>query len=146
MYKIKPKRTLSIFGFTLAMIALAVIGFGIGYACTKFMGQSQNTELITPVQSQSPQLSSSEETKAAFRTSVEAPPKATPLKDEYRYLIRYEEGTTKVYDISEGKKILSHTLPIEVASLRQDDLTMLRNGVFLRTKDELLSFTEDFCS
>ena len=146
MYKIKPRRTLSVLGFTLAMLALAVIGFGIGYACTKYMGQSQNTELSATFPSPSPHQAASEESKATFRISAEAPPKATPIADEYQYLIRYEEGTTKVYDISEGKKILSHTLPIEVASLRQDDLTMLRNGVFLRTKDELLSFTEDFCS
>lgn len=146
MYRIKQKKAWSFLKFTIAFIFLAAFGLIVGYAGAKLSGQASEKELVqTPIapHSQGAELS---ESKAASKSSIDEPVNSAPKKDEYLFLVRYEDGETKVFNISEDKKTFSHTLPIEPASLRQEDLTMLRAGVFLKTKDELLSFTEDFCS
>ena len=78
---------------------------------------------------------------------METVPKETALpKELFMYLIKFEDGKTKVYNLSSGEKVFSHSLPIEPNSLRDEDLSMLKEGIYLKTKNELLSFTEDFCS
>ncbi|MBE7027793.1 MAG: hypothetical protein E7407_01990 [Ruminococcaceae bacterium] len=146
MYKIKQRKSWSFFKFIVAFLALAAVGLGVGYAGAKLSRRTPEGEYVQNV---SPTIDAEHEltkSKAASKTLVDEPA-ATPSNEEkFAYLVKYEEGQTRVFDISEGKKILSHTLPIEPASLRQEDLSMIREGVLLRTKEELLSFTEDFCS
>ena len=146
MYKIKQKRTWSFFKFTILFLSLAAVGLGIGYASAKLTGGSHEEEYIQNIIPTAPPDSKLPESKAASKQTIDEPADTSAPKEGYMYLVRYEDGETKVFNISGGKKTLSHTLPIEPASLRQEDLTMLRDGVLLKTRDELLSFTEDFCS
>lgn len=146
MYKIKQKRTGFFFKFTLLFLALAAIGLGVGYASAKLMEKTSEIENIQSITSAAPPDSNLPQSKAASGQTINEPAPSSAAEDEYIYLIKYEDGETKVFDISGGKKTLTRTLPIEPASLRQEDLTMLRDGVLLKSKNELLSFIEDFCS
>jgi len=146
MYKIKQRRPWSFFRFIVAFFALAAVGLGVGYAGGKLSGRTPEGEYvqkIAPTIAPEPELA---ESKAASKSSVDEPINTPSYEENFTYLVKYEEGETRVFNISEGKKTFSHTLPIEPASLRQEDLSMLREGVLLRTKDELLSFTVYFCS
>lgn len=148
MYKIKRKRTWHVFGFILAFFAIAAIGLGIGYAGARLSDRPEHTEYIinSPEPLPAPTNAAPPESKAVLNL-VETEAKETTLpKELFMYLIKLEDGKTKVYNLSSGEKVFSHSLPIEPNSLRNEDLAMLKEGIYLKTKNELLSFTEDFCS
>lgn len=147
MYRIKRKRPWLVLGFILAFLALGAIGIGIGYAGAKLSNKAPETKQLTYTPEPLATPTVAPQKSKAVLNLVETVPKETSLpKELFMYLIKFEDGKTKVYNLSSGEKVFSHSLPIEPNSLRDEDLSMLKEGIYLKTKNELLSFTEDFCS
>ena len=147
MYKIKKRRSWSGFKFILVLFSISLIGLGVGYAGAKLAGRSQSPqELLHTSEPTFPSNDIPEQSKAVLKPVENAPKENDSPKELFMYLIKLEDGKTKVYSFSTGEKVFSHTLPIEPKSLRAEDQAMLQEGIYLKTKSELLSFTEDFCS
>ena len=148
MYRIKQKKPWSALKFIGIFLALAIIGLSTGYILAKMTESSQKNEYlyVTPTPTSKPiQVQKNK----AVSKPLENEPKETPepkKEEEFMYLVILEDKKTNVYSLSGDTKTFSHSLPIEPNSLRFDDLTDLKKGIYLKTKDELLSFTEDFCS
>lgn len=154
MYKIRPKRTMSFLGFLLVFLLLAAVGLGIGYAGAKLKEQATRQEYFENLpEEETENLEKAQkelaESEAASKSGVDdaAGGEETHVPaEEFMYYIQLDGTQTKVFSLQGDEKIFSHTLPVEPASLPDDDLAMLRSGLFLKSRDELLSFTEDFCS
>jgi len=148
MYKIKQKKPWSAFKFIISLLFLAAIGLGIGYAGAKITKHTPDSEYLYSFPISAPEPTSLPETKAASSPVTSEPKETTAPKEEEKfiYLIILEGKKTNVYSLSGNQKTYSHSLPIEPNSLLPEDLTLLKEGIYLKTKDELLSFTEDFCS
>ncbi len=146
MYEIKPKKTSYILFVVIGIMALSAIGLGIGYAGAKLSGRTPEGEYIerhTPIEITETEKQNSEnftEQQAETVNSGKLP------ENEFMYLIRLENGKTKVYSLSGETPVYSHELPVKPGALPPDDVASLKEGIYLKNKDELLSFTEDFCS
>lgn len=146
MYKVKPKKP-RFFLFTIGLFLLAALGIVIGYAGAKISDNIKKSQSATEnisVATQTPDFSAEQISKPVLLD--ENPQNETLSENQYMYLIKLEDNKTKVYTLSENTKTYSHELPINSADLLPNDLEALKEGIYLKTKDELLSFTEDFCS
>ena len=148
MYRIKKKKTWTAVGFIMAFLAIASIGLGVGYAGAKLSNQSleEEQENSSPPPVTENTFLNEDSTVASKTLETEVKETTPPKNDEFMYLIALEGNKTNVYTLSDNKKLFSHSLPVEPNSLRKEDISMLKEGVFLKNKDELLSFIEDFCS
>ena len=63
-----------------------------------------------------------------------------------QYLARLENGDISIYTFHDGKESFLYTLDIYPGDLSQEDLSQLRSGVLLTSKQALTSFEEDFTS
>lgn len=146
MYKVKPKKP-RFFLFTVGLFLLAILGVVVGYAGAKITDNIKKSQL-TPenisAATQEPTFPAAEISKTVLLD--ENPKKETLHENQYMYLIKLEDNKTKVYTFSDSTMTYSHDLPINTADLLPNDLETLKKGIYLKTKDELLSFTEDFCS
>lgn len=146
MYQIKPRRTGKMLIITITISCVVAIGAGVGYAGVKlYTAPKQDNYIIsyTPI----PTLVPPEETSAAVLSNIPSEEKNTTKPVYFKYLVKLDGNKTNVYILSEnGDPVLSHTLPIELGSLRKEDVKKLEEGIYLESKQDLLSFTEDFCS
>ena len=148
MYRIKQKKPWSALKFIVALLALAIVGLSTGYILAKITEHSQENEYLHNPPTHQTKPTTPPENKAVSK-QIDDEPKETPepkAEDKFMYLVILEDKKTNVYTLTENKKTFSHSLPIEPNSLRFDDITTLKEGIYLKTQDELLSFTEDFCS
>ena len=149
MYEVKPKRKGFVFFVVLCFMMLSAVGAGIGYAGVKLFGKSSESEFIqemnpiTPLENTTIQK---EENNDITNQEAEAVNSGSLPENEFMYLIKLENGKTKVYSLPGETPVYSHELPVKPGALPPDDLESLKKGIYLKNKEELLSFTEDFCS
>ena len=62
------------------------------------------------------------------------------------YLARLENRDIAVYMVSDGQETFLYRLGVYTANLPAEDLLRLKEGVVLRTRQELTSFEEDYTS
>ena len=62
------------------------------------------------------------------------------------YIARLEDNKISIYISSNQKEAFLYSLDIYEADFPKEDIERLRNGVILKTKQELTSFEEDFTS
>ena len=148
MYRINRKKPWSALKFIAAFLALAIIGLSTGYIIAKISVRSQKNEYLYTLPTSAPQPTPAPKNKAVLKP-IEDIPKETSepeVEEEYMYLVILEDKKTNVYSLSGNVKKFSHSLPIEPNALRFDDITALKEGIYLKSKDDLLSFIEDFSS
>ena len=69
------------------------------------------------------------------------------IYDTNDYLVACQGNLVSLYIINkEGEQIFERILDIEPASLKEEDRTLLEEGIILDTKAELLSLIEDYSS
>lgn len=62
------------------------------------------------------------------------------------YLARLENRDIAVYMVSDGQETFLYRLGVYTANLPAEDLLRLKEGVVLRTRQDLASFEEDYTS
>lgn len=68
-----------------------------------------------------------------------------PILVDY-YIARLEDNKLSIYISSNQKEAFLYSLDIYEADFPKEDIERLRNGVILKTKQDLTSFEEDFTS
>ena len=76
---------------------------------------------------------------------------AQPLQDSQvtavdHYVARFENNDISIYTSSGGKESFLYSLDVYAGDLPAEDMVRLREGIILKTKQELASFEEDFTS
>ena len=149
MYQMKPKKTSYILLIISGLLSLCAIGMGIGYAGVRvFQNKSADDFEKNIIADTEPENAPAEieEVREVLKTEKDIFITPQPQEESYLYLIKLENGKTKVYTLSGNAVVYSHELPVEPGALPPDDINILKEGIYLKNKDELLSFTEDFCS
>ena len=149
MYEVKPKRKSFVLFVVLCFMMLSAIGAGIGYAGAKLLGKSSESEFIqelNPASVVENTTTKKGENEDIANQEAEAVNSGSLPENEFMYLIKLENGKTKVYSLPGETPVYSHELPVKPGALPLDDLESLKKGIYLKNKEELLSFTEDFCS
>lgn len=149
MYEVKPKRKGFIFFVVLCFMMLSAIGAGIGYAGVKLFGKPSESEFVQEMNPASVVENTTTQKEAnddITNQGTEAVNSGHLPENKFMYLIKLENGKTKVYSLPGETPVYSHELPVKPGALPPDDLELLKEGIYLKNKEELLSFTEDFCS
>ncbi len=148
MYRIQKKRKGLLFFVILFLCAFSV-GLGVGYANIRNRIEEVEPEALREIED-IPRVRIPEEEEpgqAASAPLTEEPEKTEEPVVSISYWVEAVSGKVRVFTVDEaGVKRFSHTLPIEIESLREEDQKLFRTGFSLSSKEELLSFVEDFSS
>ncbi len=145
MYQVHRKRK-SVWFYLLLFVCAFAVGLLVGYVSIRFFKQPQNEEVIPPVIMAEAEPSASPHRAASATLITEDLPKENP-RSEQQYFIIEEDEVVRVYNVDEnGSKRFSHNVSIETDSLRPDDKKLFKDGIYVATREELLSLIEDFSS
>lgn len=120
-----------IFGFLIFMLVIT-IGY---FSYTSSIRNSLKKTSTYPVQN--------EETVSAAAS--------TPLSEEEIlkpdcYYVRYDGKELSVYAVSNNKEEFLYTIKTRIADISDNELESLKKGVYLKDKQALTAFEEDFTS
>ncbi|MBE7010112.1 MAG: hypothetical protein E7418_01315 [Ruminococcaceae bacterium] len=143
MYRVQRKKS-RWFLYSLLFLGAFAVGLGIGFGVIK-MQTARQTEIIQSIEQESYPLQEEiiEDVPAAVTTLVPLP--TQPPQTEY--FVAEQAGDICVFTVeADGEKRFSYKLPIAVKDLRPEDYRMFCEGIFVKSKQELLELTEDFSS
>ncbi len=145
MYEVKRKRKKGFVTALLVFLCAFSVGLGIGYGGVKMgilKGREPQPEPQKTVQTPIPDRQAS--AGLAEEAEQTQSPTASPKPG---FFIRVEGDKVCVFTLDEeGKKRFSYNLPIELGDLREEDQKLFLEGITIGSKEELLSFIEDFSS